>query len=836
IVTDGILGTALKTFGLDVHVFDWLKDNYGINVLGDIAIGIDIENVIGGSNVNTFHFIDGATLQGVIAAGARGSIVLDYSKWVSPAGTTGVTVDSSAGLDLQLIPAQTIFGLTTPPVGFWFGSASGVEGNRFGNFEDIAAAAGADVSIIRDFAVTGTPAVIGSYGDDSITGNDKVWQNQNPNDDIGMLSRSNTIFASGGLDTIDGKGGNDLLSFNKPNSSLSLPDGPVTIDLSQGKYYVGDTRLISLTSTSVDPLTASYDFYTTATSGQFSILIGGQMSALMDYNVDTTALQAALSALTNIANVTVSESDPGGAPVGTETNPWQIRYQALTNVTPPGIYVNDADLRKAGRYAAGDAAGTATSIENVSGTGFNDLLIGNSEANVYVVVDHWGTDVIYDVPNDPDSVDILDISGLSKMPDDIFVDSSNHTITLRVVDANGAVNTLTAYNVEKIKTAKDLKIAGQAYEGLGGDAAKPNTLASALGFLIGDEEENYTKVSSLLTRTSLLTGSGRVDSGTDVSDLTDEELQSILQAAIAMWNAANPDSPVPLEDIAVAIADLPGMALGKAEGRTITLDTNGAGTGWFVDPTPTDNSEYNVGSNGALVAVPGGSAASGYDLLTLALHEIGHVEGLAHSSDPASVMSPTLPTGVRKLLSDTDLDLRGPPVTGFDNAPSDQEILEGGLTDLANWAANFGDKLGSAITGLQIPFVDDALSSIWNGIGAQQITDKISQLIKDKIVAVLNDPSRPTVSTDDLLAIVDDNGDRILHKTLSTNSREFGAILTLASYELPITLSLDSDTFFGLKVPVSVTQSEPIILSAKVQLGFVFGIDSTNTFYVENPT
>ena len=45
-------------------------------------------------------------------------------------------------------------------------------------------------------------------------------------------------------------------------------------------------------------------------------------------------------------------------------------------------------------------------------------------------------------------------------------------------------------------------------------------------------------------------------------------------------------------------------------------------------------------------------------------------------TDPASVMSPSLSTGVRKLLSETDMDLRGPPVTGFDNAPSDQEILE----------------------------------------------------------------------------------------------------------------------------------------------------------------
>ena len=39
--------------GTDVHIFDWVKDNWGINPLGNIAIATDIENIIGGSSVNT---------------------------------------------------------------------------------------------------------------------------------------------------------------------------------------------------------------------------------------------------------------------------------------------------------------------------------------------------------------------------------------------------------------------------------------------------------------------------------------------------------------------------------------------------------------------------------------------------------------------------------------------------------------------------------------------------------------------------------------------------------------------------------------------------------------
>jgi hypothetical protein len=83
----------------------------------------------------------------------------------------------------------------------------------------------------------------------------------------------------------------------------------------------------------------------------------------------------------------------------------------------------------------------------------------------------------------------------------------------------------------------------------------------------------------------------------------------------------------------------------------IALDDDAAGYGWFIDPTPAVSEEYDA----AGVALAGGPAAGRMDLLTTVVHEMGHVLGLPDldpASDPAQLMTGTLPAGVRRAALD----------------------------------------------------------------------------------------------------------------------------------------------------------------------------------------
>jgi len=91
----------------------------------------------------------------------------------------------------------------------------------------------------------------------------------------------------------------------------------------------------------------------------------------------------------------------------------------------------------------------------------------------------------------------------------------------------------------------------------------------------------------------------------------------------------------------VELADLGGLVLGRVVGNTVFIDDDAVGHGWFVDPAPGDDSEFDA--NGFELS---GSAAEGHiDLLSALMHEFGHVLGLDH--DDGAIMAESLATGVR---------------------------------------------------------------------------------------------------------------------------------------------------------------------------------------------
>ncbi|HZY84872.1 MAG TPA: hypothetical protein VFE78_08575, partial [Gemmataceae bacterium] len=108
-----------------------------------------------------------------------------------------------------------------------------------------------------------------------------------------------------------------------------------------------------------------------------------------------------------------------------------------------------------------------------------------------------------------------------------------------------------------------------------------------------------------------------------------------------------------LQSATYEVGHLPGPTVGYtyARAHTVVLDAGAAGYGWFADSTPQSDEEFARDGARALVARPGGPAAERMDLLTVVLHEMGHlagrrdVHGAGHAND---LMDEYLAPGVRR--------------------------------------------------------------------------------------------------------------------------------------------------------------------------------------------
>ena len=105
--------------------------------------------------------------------------------------------------------------------------------------------------------------------------------------------------------------------------------------------------------------------------------------------------------------------------------------------------------------------------------------------------------------------------------------------------------------------------------------------------------------------------------------------------------------------------DLPGAQLGSVADNIIYIDANAAGYGWFVDVAP-------IGDNNPRRATDSDQAASAdndgfqrMDLLTVLMHEMGHILGFDDRHDPADasdLMFWALEAGDRKALWQQDFE------------------------------------------------------------------------------------------------------------------------------------------------------------------------------------
>ena len=141
--------------------------------------------------------------------------------------------------------------------------------------------------------------------------------------------------------------------------------------------------------------------------------------------------------------------------------------------------------------------------------------------------------------------------------------------------------------------------------------------------------------------------------------LTDASLPPVIEEAMNRWThsgVVSDDQLQVLKNTNYEIADLSGLTLGLTVDHTIFLDTTAAGYGWFIDATPEQNEEFHTATHDGLIALSGTEAYGHMDLLTVVMHEMGHVVGFEDvaNGDATQLMDPTLSAGIRYLVAESE--------------------------------------------------------------------------------------------------------------------------------------------------------------------------------------
>jgi hypothetical protein len=142
--------------------------------------------------------------------------------------------------------------------------------------------------------------------------------------------------------------------------------------------------------------------------------------------------------------------------------------------------------------------------------------------------------------------------------------------------------------------------------------------------------------------------------GPGAPSLTSEQLAGIVDAAVRRWSygGLTPAEVATLNQTTVEIGDLPAGLLGSTTAAGIQVDWDAAGHGWYVDAAADDEAEFRHLLGSAELRATSGAAAGRMDLLSVVMHEMGHLLGLedrAEDGPPFGLMESSLPPATRRL-------------------------------------------------------------------------------------------------------------------------------------------------------------------------------------------
>ncbi len=142
-----------------------------------------------------------------------------------------------------------------------------------------------------------------------------------------------------------------------------------------------------------------------------------------------------------------------------------------------------------------------------------------------------------------------------------------------------------------------------------------------------------------------------------LATITEAQLVPYLLEAEALWTralGANDPRLAAFGDVQLTVGTLNPDQVGETVGPYVTISINAAGRGWYL----------------GLEDAPPMPGTSGIDLLTVVIHELGHVLGFAEDDPSQPVMALGIGAGVRRLPAGLADELRLPAVTSSERSTS----------------------------------------------------------------------------------------------------------------------------------------------------------------------
>ena len=369
----------------------------------------------------------------------------------------------------------------------------------------------------------------------------------------------------------------DQTQLDAYGQTSSLPNSDTWIDEWSSfwvEIYVETADAQGITEAIAD-LNYNTDFFT-ATAIEFGDAFADNGQAIID---DATGVVTGLSG--------TAQYEKAG----------HLKKALLARVKFESLEQDDVSIDFEDKFIGPHALGLSLSNVSVSLTGDAEttLLVGDAPET-----DLWA--IAYDV-NDDDTINFKDLTILASVYNQNVLDTDSPYVWALDADKSGSVD------------FKDLTFFATNYGVSKG----------------GDKDVVYP--SNFLQRWYGKT--------TNISG--DSSIDQVMDTALGIWqDALGMDEPL---DIQLVITDLGGTQLGEGQitavdeqGRPVagivTLDDDAAGLGWYSDISTTAFGGGELEGGVAYTADINSDAAGHYDLLTVLLHEIGHVAGFTDTYAP----------------------------------------------------------------------------------------------------------------------------------------------------------------------------------------------------------